>query len=90
VRVANPERAIQHYVSAFNMTSFLNDNLLSCLQLYHFPACTYIYVEQDVGLTQFFGGKAKRELMDFQRFRSRLGYSNPVTNATAADYRTPR
>lgn len=47
MRVANSEKTIQHYVSAFNMTSFLNDNLLSSLQLYHFPAYTYIYIEQD-------------------------------------------
>ncbi len=47
MRVPNSEKTIQHYISAFNMTSFLNDDLLSSLQLYHFPAHTYIYIEQD-------------------------------------------
>jgi CRP-like cAMP-binding protein len=47
MRVANPGQAIQHYVASFNMTSILNDKLLSSLQLYHFPAYTYIYIERD-------------------------------------------
>ena len=54
MRVANPEQTIQHYVAAFEMTSFLNDNLLRSLQLYHFPAYTYIYVEQDEQLVFYF------------------------------------
>jgi CRP-like cAMP-binding protein len=41
------EQTIQHYVSTFNMGSFLNDDMLSHLQLFHFPAYTHIYIEQD-------------------------------------------
>ncbi|MCI0709753.1 MAG: helix-turn-helix domain-containing protein [Chloroflexi bacterium] len=45
--VVNADRTIEHYISAFNMTSFLNDDLLDYLQLFHFPAYSNIYIEQD-------------------------------------------
>jgi CRP/FNR family transcriptional regulator, putaive post-exponential-phase nitrogen-starvation regulator len=47
MRVIQPEKTIQHYVSAFDMTRFLNSDLLRHLQLFHFPAYTNIYIAQD-------------------------------------------
>ena len=36
--------AIQHYVSRFEMASFLNEDLLENLQLFHFPAYSNVYI----------------------------------------------
>ncbi|MDX1994728.1 MAG: cyclic nucleotide-binding domain-containing protein [bacterium] len=47
MRVAQAESAIQRYVAKFEMTSFLNDQLLSHLQLFHFPAYSTVFIEQD-------------------------------------------
>ncbi len=47
MRVINAEETIQHYVSTFDMTSFLNDDLLSRLQLFNFPVYSNVYIEQD-------------------------------------------
>lgn len=47
MRVANAETTVEQYVSAFNMRRFLNDKLISCLQLFHFPAYTDVYVEEE-------------------------------------------
>ena len=47
MRGVRSETAIQHYVSAFDMASFLNDDLLMSLQHFHFPAYTNIFIEQD-------------------------------------------
>lgn len=38
---------IQDYVARFGMAHFLNEDLLAHLQLFHFPAYTNIYTEQD-------------------------------------------
>jgi CRP/FNR family transcriptional regulator, putaive post-exponential-phase nitrogen-starvation regulator len=47
MRVARSEKTIEQYVAKFNMASFLNDDLLGHLQLFHFPAYTHVYIEQD-------------------------------------------
>jgi CRP/FNR family transcriptional regulator, putaive post-exponential-phase nitrogen-starvation regulator len=47
MRVMQSDKTIQHYVATFDMTRFLNDDLLHHLQLFHFPAYTNIYNEQD-------------------------------------------
>jgi CRP/FNR family transcriptional regulator, putaive post-exponential-phase nitrogen-starvation regulator len=47
MRVASSEQMIQDYISAFDMAAFLNDDLLSHLKLYHFPAYSNVYMEQD-------------------------------------------
>lgn len=47
MRTISSEATIERYVSKFNMTSFLNDDLLRHLQLFHFPAYSNIYIEQD-------------------------------------------
>jgi CRP/FNR family transcriptional regulator, putaive post-exponential-phase nitrogen-starvation regulator len=42
--------AIQHYVTKFEMASFLNEDLLENLQLFHFPVYSNVYIasaEQD-------------------------------------------
>jgi CRP-like cAMP-binding protein len=46
VTVANAEKTIQHYVDKYDMVDFLNDDLLSYLQVFHFPAYTNIFLEQ--------------------------------------------
>lgn len=38
---------LQQYVEQFNMASFLNADLLGCLQMFRFPAYSNIYIEQD-------------------------------------------
>ncbi len=47
MRIANPEKTIQHYVNQFGMMRFLNENLLDHLQLFHYPIYSHIYIEQD-------------------------------------------
>jgi CRP/FNR family transcriptional regulator, putaive post-exponential-phase nitrogen-starvation regulator len=46
IRVTQPEKTIQHYVDLFEMTHFLNDNLLRHLQLFQFAPYTHVYTEQ--------------------------------------------
>lgn len=41
------EESVQDYVSEFNMVEFLNDRLLAHLKLFHFPAFSNVYTEQD-------------------------------------------
>lgn len=45
---ARHSKTIQDYVDAFDMASFLNDDLLSHLQLFHFPPYTNVYIEEEV------------------------------------------
>lgn len=47
IRVGQPEKTIQHYVSQFGLANFLNDDLLRHLQLFQFPAYSHVYTEQD-------------------------------------------
>jgi CRP/FNR family transcriptional regulator, putaive post-exponential-phase nitrogen-starvation regulator len=47
MHIIRPEKTIQHYISTFNMASFLNDDLLASLQHFHFPTYTNIYIEED-------------------------------------------
>jgi CRP-like cAMP-binding protein len=47
MRVAHSEETIQHYISAFDMARFLNEDMLGCLQLFRFPPYSDIYMEQD-------------------------------------------
>lgn len=47
MRIVNAEKTIQDYVSVHHMASFLNEDLLDALQLFHFPAYSHIYIEQD-------------------------------------------
>ena len=54
MRVANAEKTIQDYVAEFEIASFLNDDLLKHLQLFHFPAYSNIYIEQDEQHTLYF------------------------------------
>lgn len=46
MRIAHASAAIERYVEAFNMRDFLNDDLLRHLQLFHFPAYTHVYFEE--------------------------------------------
>lgn len=46
MRVTRSGATIQHYIARYNMADFLNENLLDNLQLFHFPAYTNIYIEQ--------------------------------------------
>lgn len=46
-RVNQSEDVIQHYVKTYRMETFLNENLLGHLQLFHFPAYSHVYIEQD-------------------------------------------
>lgn len=41
------EKTIEYYVEKFDMASFLNEDLLNHLQVFHFGAYANIYVEQD-------------------------------------------
>jgi CRP-like cAMP-binding protein len=45
MRVASSEATIQHYVETFNLAHFLNDNILSNLRLFEFPAYSNVYTE---------------------------------------------
>jgi CRP/FNR family transcriptional regulator, putaive post-exponential-phase nitrogen-starvation regulator len=47
MRVASSEDTIQHYISTFDMASFLNDDLLRHLHLFNFPAYSNVYMEED-------------------------------------------
>jgi CRP/FNR family transcriptional regulator, putaive post-exponential-phase nitrogen-starvation regulator len=47
MRVMQSEATIQSYVSRFGMASFLNDDLLRQLELFHFSAYSNVYVEED-------------------------------------------
>lgn len=47
MRVANAEQTIEHYISKFEIDRFLNDDLLAHLRLFHFPAYSHVYVEED-------------------------------------------
>lgn len=47
MRVASSETTIQHYIETYDMARFLNENLLSRLALFHFPAYSNVYIEQD-------------------------------------------
>ena len=47
MRVAQSMDEIRHYVTKFEMASFLNDDLLRRLQLFHFPAYSTVFIEQD-------------------------------------------
>ena len=46
MKIIRSEEAVQQYISMFDMTSFLNNDLLRNLQLFQFPAHTNIYIEQ--------------------------------------------
>ena len=48
MRVMNAEDTIQAYVSKFAMASFLNDDLLNQLELFHFSAYSNVYIEEDI------------------------------------------
>ncbi len=39
--------AIDRHIAEFNMADFLNDHLLAHLSLFHFPAFSHVYTEQD-------------------------------------------
>lgn len=47
MRIRNCEVKLQHYVAAFDLASFLNEDLLRHLQLFRFPAYSNIYIEHD-------------------------------------------
>lgn len=47
MRLVRSATAIQDYVSKFDMTRFLNEDLIDALQIFHFPAYTNVYIEQD-------------------------------------------
>ncbi len=46
MRITKPEKPIQHYISTFDMTRFLNDDLLNNLRIFHFPAYSNVYIEE--------------------------------------------
>lgn len=47
MRITSAEKTIQHYVTQYGMTRFLNENLLDHLQLFHFPVYSHVYLAQD-------------------------------------------
>lgn len=47
MRIAHAEKTIEDYVSEYDMVSFLNEDLLKALQLFHFSPYSNIYIEQD-------------------------------------------
>lgn len=54
MRIPGHEELIQQYISMFNISGFLNGELLGKLQLFQFPAYTNIYLEQDEQTFLFF------------------------------------
>jgi CRP-like cAMP-binding protein len=46
-RIVDADAVIGRYVARFDMARFLNDDLLCRLQVFRFPAYSYVYVEQD-------------------------------------------
>lgn len=47
MRIAHAEKTIEEYVLEYDMASFLNDDLLNTLQLFHFAPYSNIYLEQE-------------------------------------------
>lgn len=47
MRVANAEDKIRYHVDRFDMARFLNEDLLDHVGLYHFPAYTNVYIQDD-------------------------------------------
>lgn len=47
MRIMQAEETIQQYITQFEIASFLNEDLLQHLQLFHFPAYSNVYIEQD-------------------------------------------
>lgn len=47
MRVANAENLIQAYIAQYNMPNFLNENLLTHLELFRFPAYAHVMREED-------------------------------------------
>jgi CRP-like cAMP-binding protein len=47
MRVAHATETIEYYVARHDMASFLNDDMLAHLQLFHFPAYTNVFYEED-------------------------------------------
>ncbi len=54
MRVMKAEAAIQRYVERFDMARFLNEDMMEHLQLFHFPAYTNVFIEQDEQHTLYF------------------------------------
>jgi CRP-like cAMP-binding protein len=46
MRVMNSTEAIQGYIAKHKMTTFLNEDLLAHLELFHFPVYSSVYVEE--------------------------------------------
>ena len=46
-RVMQTEKTVQYYVALFEMATFLNNDLLRHLHLFHFPVYSHVYAEQD-------------------------------------------
>lgn len=47
MRTIQSEKTIEYYVEKYDMASFLNDELLSRLQRFRFPAYSSVFIEQD-------------------------------------------
>lgn len=47
MRIAAAQANIQRYIEQFGIHQFLNDAMLSQLQLFHFPVYSHIYMAQD-------------------------------------------
>jgi CRP-like cAMP-binding protein len=47
VLTSTSEKTIDGYIAKFKMDSFLNDDLINHLQLFHFSIYSHVYVEQD-------------------------------------------
>ena len=54
MRIMKAEAAIQRYIDQFDMAGFLNKDLIDQLQLFHFPAYSNVYIEQDEQHTLYF------------------------------------
>jgi CRP-like cAMP-binding protein len=46
MRVMNSESMLQDYVAKYQMATFLNEDLLKHLELFHFPPYSHIYIEE--------------------------------------------
>ena len=47
MRVANSAETLQYYISMYDMDSFMNNDMLACLQVFRFAPYTNVYLEGD-------------------------------------------
>ena len=54
MRVMNAEETMQAYIAKYKMATFLNEDLLKHLELFHFSAYSNVYIEEDIQHTLYF------------------------------------